>query len=482
MSAASDGSDATPTGGGAGANEGARSRVRWLLLALATFLVIFLRSPEVLLFPSLEAEDGTFVFQYFYTHRDLAEIFRFKSGYIPLVANAIAYLSVRLPTRAIPYGFAWVPLALTIVTYTWLFGERFRAWLGSDVTRAVLCFLFALAPLAQWHLLSHTDYSIWNTLLLLVFLSVLPWPESPWRRCGAWVAANILVWSHPLTILVAPVFLYRVVRDRRHLVLDALVLCNLLLHQLVGVQESGVFAGMSLAEAVGKLARSAANTCLVVGATAFRAAFGPEAHTWAESQAWIPVVLWSAGILVAAGVAARRSPRVRTVVGVLAYVVVTISFLSVLVRDAQGTEQFNTAPRYVYLPTLAFLALYVLLVDYWVGRWRDRAGEAISAGRARPRDQALVAAFGLLLAWHVVLNARMGHFFVWTSEAARPPGGRWSVYVQSHPDNGRIVRDFFAALANAEAATGSREGINLVANKHNDWPITIGERPGRRRR
>ena len=70
-----------------------RSRaLAWAGLLAAIFLVIFLRSPSVLLLPSLEAEDGTFVFAHFYVHRAASEILRFKSGYIPLFANAIAYL------------------------------------------------------------------------------------------------------------------------------------------------------------------------------------------------------------------------------------------------------------------------------------------------------------------------------------------------------------------------------------------------------
>ena len=82
---------------------------RWALVVLAIFLIIFLRTPEAVLQPSLEAEDGTFVFPYYYANRGAVDLLRLQGGYIPLALNLIAYLSVRLPTRFIPFGFALAP-------------------------------------------------------------------------------------------------------------------------------------------------------------------------------------------------------------------------------------------------------------------------------------------------------------------------------------------------------------------------------------
>jgi hypothetical protein len=386
---------------------------------------------------------------------------------------------VRLPTRAIPYGFAWIPLGITIVTYTWLFGSWYRGWLGPDGTRAVICVLFALAPLAQWHLLAHTDYSIWNTFLLLVFLTTMAWPATAWRRYAGWTAANVLVWSHPLTILVAPIVAYRLVRERDGRVLTALTLANLVLHQVAGVEDAGAFTGLSGAEVVAKLGRTLVNAALMVAATAYRTAFGPDAYGWAVENSQVPVAIFATALLAVSIVTARRSRRVRIVLGLLCYLVVTVTFLSVLVRESQVTDQLNSAQRYIYVPTLAFLTAYVVLLDYWL---RDRSVETGGeASGSRLGTLRLVVLAGLLV-WHVALNARMGHYFFATGAAARPAGGHRSRYVQAHPDNGIIVRDFFAELERAEERLGSRQGINLVANKFDDWAITIGERPSRRRR
>jgi hypothetical protein len=127
----------------------------------------------MVLAPSLPFEDGAKVFAYFYEQRNTIEILRFKSGYIPLVGNLIGYIAVRLPTRAIPYAFVDSAVAITSVTYVLFFLRAFRKWVPSDVDRALICILFALAPISDFLLVTMTDYSTWNLLATLICLLVV---------------------------------------------------------------------------------------------------------------------------------------------------------------------------------------------------------------------------------------------------------------------------------------------------------------------
>lgn len=453
----------TPEAGGA-AHVSARMRAAyWALLVLAILLVVFLRSPEVILRPSLEAEDGTFVFPYYYAERGAAGIIRFQAGYIPLVLNLFAFLSVRLPTRAIPYGFALLPLALAVVSYVWLFGEPFRRWLGSDATRAFVCLLFVLAPVAQYHIYANVTYSIWNASLLLVLLVVTPPSPLAWRNVAAWVVTNVLVWSNPLTLLVAPLVAVRLVRERGTRALHALTIANIALYNVVGVEKGGIFLGLTWIESLAKLVKAVGWTFAIVAGTAFRTVFGAPLYGWAEAGFWPPIAVW--GVLVAAVtvVAARRSPRLRPLFAVLGYVIFAATFVSVLGRGPSTLVPINGAPRYVYLPTLAFVVLFVLLVEHFV-----------VAERARRR----AVAFGAVAVLYLGLNAQLGHYFVATGSAARPPGGPTSPYVPSDARNGWIVRGFFADLARIEAENGSRQNIRLTADKPGDWPIIADTQGG----
>ncbi|MDH4101477.1 MAG: hypothetical protein OEV28_12990, partial [Nitrospirota bacterium] len=247
---------------------------------LCLFFIIFLRAPQVLLMPSLQADDGINVFAYFYENPEPENIFRFKAGYIPLLANLIGYISIKLPTSLIPYGMTWLPLLITLAAYSLLFNTGYRQWLESDLSRAAACILFALAPLSQFLLLAHTDYSIWNTLLLLILLSVMPLPESARWKYPWWVLTGVLIWSHPLTILVLPFHAYFFLRDKQNRAFYALTILNLLLHMAFGVQDTQVAETSSLL-ALGKAAIWSVG---ITGQIAFRTAFGPHLYNWASQQ------------------------------------------------------------------------------------------------------------------------------------------------------------------------------------------------------
>lgn len=434
---------------------------RWALVVLAILLIIILRTPEAVLQPSLEAEDGTFVFPYYYANRGAVDLLRFHSGYIPLSLNLIAYLSVRLPTRLIPFGFALLPLLLGIVTHSWLFGKRFRPWLGSDATRALVCVLFVLAPVAQYHIYANATYSLWNALFLLLLFVVTPPSQVAWRNVAVWAAANVLVWTNPLTILVVPLVIIRLVRERRARLMHALTLANLVLYSVVGVEKGGVFSGLTWVESLGKVVKAIGWTFAIVAGTAFRTVFGAPAFGWAEAGFWPPIAVWAVVVAVAAIIAAKQSIRLRLIFCLLGYVIFAFTFFSVLGRGPSTLVPLNGAPRYIYVPTLAFIVLYLLLLDHF-----------IVAERARRR----VVVYSAVLALYLALNVQLGHHFVATGQAARPPGRAHSMYVQSDAGNGRIVREFFAELERLERQKGSREGIYLKANKPGDWPIIADTR------
>ena len=435
--------------------------LRWVLLVLVILLIIVLRSPEPILQPSLEAEDGTFVLPYYYAHRNALDLFRFQAGYIPLTLNIFAFLSVRLPTRVIPYGFAWLPLILAVIAYTWLFRSTFREWLGSDAARAFICILFVLAPLSQYHIYANTTYSIWNALFLLLLLLITPRSNVMWRNIVAWAAANILVWSNPLTILVAPIVIVRLVRERGLRVLHVLTLVNLAVYNAIGVEKGGIFTGLSWLESLGKVLSTIGWTFAIVAGTAFRTVFGSPLFGWAAAHSWPLIAVWTVLVVAVSVLAARKSKRLQRVFMLLAYVIFAFTFVSTLSRGPTTVMQLNEAPRYIYLPTLAFLVLLVLLVDHF-----------IVAERPRRR----IVAYSTIVVFYVVLNAQLGHYFVGTGSAARPPGKPASPYVQSSTGNGRIVQKFFADLARLEKENSSRDGIHLTADKPGDWPIIVDTR------
>ena len=429
--------------------------VQWSALVLLIFIVIFTRAPEVLLLPSLQADDGIHVFEYFYENRGPEHILRFKAGYIPMVANIVGYLSVRLPTRLIPYGMAWLPLVITLAAYSLLFSARYRSWLESDLSRAVTCLLFALAPLSQFLLLEHTDYSIWNTLLLLILMSVTPLPRSKWEYPW-WVLTNVLVWSHPLTILVVPFQGYLLFRDKPNRILYALTILNLLLHMVFGVEHAQALGGPSFLAALGSLAKAALWSVYIAAQTAFRAAFGPQLFNWANQQMPLLFPCWGLAVAGLTLLVFIRSPRTRLPLIALFYSILGLTFASIVGRGYAETTDLNGGIRYTYIQHLAFLALFVFLIYRLPASFRVSTVPAVEGKTTSRGRRWSIIVFTVLIGYYAAMNI-----------------GARGAYQYAHPENGKIVREFFQTLEEAEKRDDIEEGSYLTAERINDWPLSV---------
>ena len=447
----------------------------WVAIFLAVLGIVFLRAPEVVLKPSLQWDEGSKVFSHFYEQRELAQILRFKSGYLPLIGNLIGYVAVRFPTRLIPYAFVGSALLITGITYVLFFARLFRKWFPSDLDRALMCLVFALAPISSSQIVTMSDYSLWNLLAILILLTVCrPSEKNGWRFAHGFVC-NLLVWSHPLTIIIAPLVLWRAFQDKRNGTFYRLLVFNLLVHQIFGV--SGIITTHGLwdhstgvpipVSFVAKFADSCWWTVQIVGTTAFRTAFGSPFSEFAVQERPALVAFWIAFLVIACLPIALKVPRARPLLAFLGYLIVSLSFLSCFLRyeDVQNDpiRFVSDAPRYIYLQSLCFLLLVgTLLTAGWELARRRLQGQRLVQKQMRLASLPLAA----LVCYYYVLNTQLGHYLIWNAPGPSP-------YYDPDPRNGVIVREFFSKLADAEEARGSRREIQLTAEKINDWPITV---------
>jgi hypothetical protein len=446
-----------------------------MTLFLGVLGIVVLRAPDMVLTPPLLWDEGSKVFAYFYENREVSRILRFKSGYLPLIGNLIGYAAVRFPTRAIPYVFVGSAVLITSVTYCLFFARAFRRWFPSDLNRALMCLVFALAPLSSCQIVTMSDYSLWNLLAALILLTVLPLSE---RRCWRYVhgfVCNLLVWSHPLTIIIAPIVLWRAFRDKENRDFYGLLFFNLLVHQIFGVagivathglwdHSTGVPIPVSFAA---KFFDACVWTVQVVGATAFRSAFGSPSFEFVLRESPALLAGWIALVVITSCLVAFKVPRTRSLLALLAYLILSLSFLSCFLRyeDVQGDpiRFVSDSPRYIYLQSLCFLLLFgTLLTDGWELARSRMPGQ-------RPFEKFSRLAFlplGALLCHSYFLNTQFGHYFVKNTQRVPP-------YFDADPQNGVAVREFFSKLADTEETRGSRREIQLTVEKIKDWPITI---------
>lgn len=447
----------------------------WIALFLAVLAIIFFRAPEVVLTPSLLWDEGSKVFVHFYEQREPGQILRFKSGYLPLIGNLIGYTAVRFPTRIIPYALVGSAVLITSVTYCLFFARAFRRWFPSDLDRALMCLVFALAPISDAQLVTVSDYSLWNLLAILILLIVWrPSEKKGWRFAHGFVC-NLLVWSHPLTIIIAPIVLWRAFKDEDNRTFYRLLFFNLVVHQIFGVagitsthglwdHNTGVPIPVSFAT---KFIDSCGWTVQIVGAAAFRTAFGSSSLEFAAREQPALLFAWMAFLVIACYLAVRHVPRTRPLLAFLACLIVSLSFLSCFLRYEDVHNEpirfVSDVRRYIYIQSLCFLLLFGALLTTG---WELACSRVVNQSTTRNLRRLAFLPIAALLCHYYALNTQMGHYFFWNTPSLSP-------YHAPDPGNGIIVREFFSKLADAEEARGSRREIQLTAEKIKDWHITL---------
>lgn len=422
--------------------------LHWPLLFVTVAAIIGWRSSSYLAAPVLRAEDGSKVFEFFYEHRAVDFLLRFKAGYIPLLPNILGWLSVRLPPRLTPYLLTCAPTLLAAFTTSALGLRAFRPYVASDPLRAAVCLGLAIAPPGPMMTVSNTDYSIWNALLLVLLLALLPMPKNRLGSVAFACALGVLIWSHPLTIVALPATLLHLWRERG--------VFARVLHGLIAVcQGAHVWLGThpdraAFAKNGGPIQRSAE---LVKGVLEHVCNEVVEYTVlpWRPEAAWCAYAVTALFMLGLLACALRAKTRLVSPAfcAWLAYGIVVPMALVVFSRDERGLN----ASRYHYV-SRAFAEIGCALLLAQLIWELSRLVPKLPRGTLLPAACA-VAYVGLT----GVVSGRSAHF------------------EEPESQNAELVRKFFADLADAQQEHGGHCNIRLRCNKrHGDWPFGVDTR------
>ena len=338
--------------------------VRWCswpsLVGVVTAIVV-VRMHELLLDPTLRVEDGARVFAHFYVKRDLAELFRFKSGYVPLLPNAIGYLSVRLPVTLSPYFLTIVPTLLAIAAFTSFFAAPFRTLVRDDRVRFVGCVALALAPVGQYLLVSHTDYSIWSALFLALLWAMVSFPRRLGFALASFSGQQVLIWTSPVSFVLAPIHAFYLPRNRgrRERAWQLAMLFGHALHFFFGLEGPRSVLALDRFANAHAFVEAASAAYRLLARVIVDAVFGP-GSAWARTHVPWLIVAWQALVLILLCVAlVRPSPRMaRRLLAFLAYAIVA---LTLTVAFTRFDLQRRVPQRYVYVQALSHVLLVYLL-------------------------------------------------------------------------------------------------------------------------
>jgi hypothetical protein len=414
-----------------------------IALALVVALLLFLKNPYMLLWPPLHAEDGTQMLAYYYCPRDPGSILRFYNGYVSLVPNAIGFFSLRAPIELAPKLLALAPFLLTGACFLLPFLLRTGGPTSGAGTAVAASLLLAALPLGNADLVANTTYSFWNGLLALCLLALAPPPQRLPGQLAHALAAALLIASHPLSLVMLPLYLVSVVQDVRGRRWRALWAAGLVFagiaYQLVGVQQEA-----ARMRAPGTLLHLGLR--YLVERVGFEAILGTEARLalYESGRGWVVTLV---GALITAGVgwlgwrSLRDHARTRGLVLGLGYLVLALTFGVVVGRNIRtGLLWSRFGEHYFYVPKALLWVAIVLCAAPLVAR--------LGSGKRRLLAAALCA---YVLAIGYVERARYG------------------VTVE----DGRRIAAFVERVADLEAQHGGRRGIEADLERDEGGDIRL---------
>jgi hypothetical protein len=190
----------------------ARALIRWPVVAIAAFLILFLRRPATLLTAEFWADDGHFYEQALTD--GLRSLVQPYAGYLSVVQRAVTLVEVAVPPVLAPAIGAVAVFAVTALVAVFLASGRMSAIIPNPLHRIGLALVFVLLP--------ESDYLVWTlsmvqwvTSVYLIALLVATPPTTSRGRIGDGLLVLICGLSGPVGLFVLPLYVVRAWRDRR---------------------------------------------------------------------------------------------------------------------------------------------------------------------------------------------------------------------------------------------------------------------------
>ncbi len=202
-----------------------------LVLSLTIFILAFLfRSWQNVLNPGLYWEDAGHYFNVYYgMDRDLSFILQNPNGYYNILNNFVAWITQYLDVRIQPTIYLAFALSLGVITAT---GFVFSGLVQNRYLLLVTPLVLGLSGMNHIFYFTTLTFQMYNVVVLLLCLLFLPPPRSPFSLFFLCVAATVLVWSGPYSVVALPVALALLVffHNREKTFLFVYVIINLLIY------------------------------------------------------------------------------------------------------------------------------------------------------------------------------------------------------------------------------------------------------------
>ena len=300
-------------------------------------------------YPLLYNEDGRNIFAIFYNDHSLKNIFIYYAGYVRIFPNLAGYLIHFFPVTWIPGLYGLFSLVFTAFTYALFFPLMNRVFRSKNFAMVAVLLLVAL-PLASFKIVGTLMFQIWHCDIALFVLALLPIPRKFFSKAAYLAFVNILIWSHPYSILVFPVYLCRLIYIKEDRMGFGFLATSLSIYFLFGLQhhplnwDSLQYFPSSL-----------------LGRVATDAVVGPFNRSWLQYQEasliFGFVILAFVGIMIGFSWKKMRKEE-KWFFAASFYFVLTSLAVALLGRElGDYYHLINGSPRYTYISRIFFLMM-----------------------------------------------------------------------------------------------------------------------------
>jgi hypothetical protein len=187
--------------------------LRWSIFLAVSVLILFLRSPGLLLGAEFLSEDGQTFFLGTYFGSPLDVILRSYAGYIHLVPRLVAYGERAVPIALAPLVSNLVSLLIISAVAAFIASNRLTRAAPHRGFRYLLALLLLLLP-AQTDLYGRIQNAQWFLGLFMVCVLLAEDPRSRLATIAERISLLLAALSGPFGLLLSPLFVWRALRER----------------------------------------------------------------------------------------------------------------------------------------------------------------------------------------------------------------------------------------------------------------------------
>jgi len=306
-----------------------------------------------ILYPVLFNEDGSVIFAQFLHRHHFQTVFeRLDPGYLHILPYLFAYIVGYLPVEWIPSSYAISSLLISAFTF-WLFFPVFER-LGMDRWAAYFSVIFlALLPLGNAHLSSALSWQHYNAMIILFLLQTYSYPKQPYLKLGYMALINGLIWSHPLSILAVPVYLFRTVKQKEYRVCNGLCMLSAISYYLFGSGNAKAgWSSLSFAYDI------------IMERVVLESLVGPQNRAYMQflgASSYLGMFIILATFLAWVTTWKKRSEREKLFLAYSIFFIIGTSLATTFAKELDYVFlNFIPRARFVFIPKVLFVALIIV--------------------------------------------------------------------------------------------------------------------------